>query len=49
MDEIVCAITPEPFHAVGLWYENFEQTTDQQVRQLLERASRNRQATAGHA
>lgn len=31
----VCAATPEPFYAVGLWYENFEQTTDQEVTDLL--------------
>lgn len=34
-DEVVCALTPEPFTAVGLWYENFEQTTDDEVRRLL--------------
>ena len=37
-DEIVCAVTPEPFYAVGLWYEDFSQTTDEEVRDLLERA-----------
>jgi putative phosphoribosyl transferase len=37
-DEVVCLYTPEPFHAVGLWYENFSQTTDQEVHDLLERA-----------
>jgi predicted phosphoribosyltransferase len=35
-DEIVCAITPEPFYAVGLWYEDFAQTTDEEVHDLLE-------------
>jgi predicted phosphoribosyltransferase len=39
VDEIVCAVTPEPFHAVGMWYEDFSQTTDDEVRELLERAS----------
>ncbi|HEY3053199.1 MAG TPA: phosphoribosyltransferase, partial [Thermoanaerobaculia bacterium] len=38
-DEIICAMTPEPFRAVGLWYENFDQTTDEEVRELLERAT----------
>lgn len=38
VDHIVCAITPEPFYAVGIWYENFEQTSDAEVRNLLERA-----------
>jgi predicted phosphoribosyltransferase len=39
VDEVVCAITPEPFYAVGLWYDDFAQTTDDEVRALLERAS----------
>ena len=38
VDEVICAITPEPFHAVGLWYEDFSQTTDEEVRDLLARA-----------
>jgi predicted phosphoribosyltransferase len=42
VDEIICAITPEPFHAVGLWYEDFSQITDEEVRELLERSSRQR-------
>jgi len=36
-DETVCARTPEPFNAVGLWYRNFSQTTDEEVRELLRR------------
>ena len=36
-DEVVCAATPEPFQAVGLWYKQFAQTTDDEVRQLLSR------------
>jgi predicted phosphoribosyltransferase len=36
-DEVVCASTPEPFRAVGLWYEDFSQTSDEEVRELLER------------
>jgi predicted phosphoribosyltransferase len=39
VDEIVCAMTPEPFEAVGLWYEDFSQTTDEEVQDLLERAA----------
>lgn len=39
-DAVVCAVTPEPFHAVGLWYEDFEQTSDREVRDLLQRAAR---------
>jgi predicted phosphoribosyltransferase len=38
VDDIVCAVTPEPFHAVGLWYDDFSQTTDEEVHDLLERA-----------
>ena len=34
-DNVVCALMPEPFTAVGLWYDNFEQTTDDEVRRLL--------------
>jgi erythromycin esterase-like protein/predicted phosphoribosyltransferase len=36
-DDVVCAITPEPFLAVGHWYEDFSQTTDEEVRDLLAR------------
>jgi putative phosphoribosyl transferase len=39
VDEIVCLMTPEPFHAVGLWYEDFSPTSDDEVRELLARAS----------
>jgi putative phosphoribosyl transferase len=39
VDEIVCATTPEPFLAVGLWYRDFSQTTDEEVRELLARAN----------
>jgi putative phosphoribosyl transferase len=39
VDDIICAVTPEPFHAVGLWYENFSQTSDEEVRDLLNRAN----------
>jgi putative phosphoribosyl transferase len=39
-DETVCALTPEPFHAVGLWYVDFSQTTDEEVHELLEAARR---------
>jgi putative phosphoribosyl transferase len=39
VDEIVCAVTPEPFYAVGLWYADFSPTSDDEVRDLLQRAS----------
>src|SRR6266545_4277433 len=38
VDDVVCGFTPEPFYAVGLWYEDFSQTTDEEVRELLARA-----------
>jgi erythromycin esterase-like protein len=34
-DEVVCLSMPEPFQAVGLWYEQFAQTTDDEVKRLL--------------
>lgn len=37
-DDVVCAVTPEPFYAVGLWYEDFSQTSDEEVHDLLDRA-----------
>ncbi len=38
VDEVICGITPEPFYAVGIWYEDFSQTSDEEVRELLEKA-----------
>lgn len=35
VDDAVCAMTPEPFYSVGLWYVDFTQTTDEEVRELL--------------
>lgn len=46
VDEIVCALTPSPFHAVGLWYDDFSQTSDEEVRELL-RDSSDDEETAG--
>jgi predicted phosphoribosyltransferase len=37
-DEVVCLIAPELFQAVGLWYDEFTQTTDDEVKQLLAQA-----------
>ncbi|MEP6602030.1 MAG: phosphoribosyltransferase [Nitrospirota bacterium] len=39
VDQIICATTPEPFFGVGQWYEDFSQTTDEEVRDLLDRAA----------
>jgi putative phosphoribosyl transferase len=38
VDEVVCATTPPRFVAVGEWYEDFSQTSDEEVRELLRRA-----------
>lgn len=38
VDEIICAVTPEPFDGVGKWYRDFSQTSDEEVRELLEKA-----------
>jgi predicted phosphoribosyltransferase len=38
VDEVICAITPEPLHGVSRWYGDFTQTTDEEVRDLLNRA-----------
>ncbi|MDQ2950441.1 MAG: phosphoribosyltransferase [Acidobacteriota bacterium] len=43
VDEIICAVTPEPFYSVGAWYDDFSQTTDEEVRNLLKKAA------SGHA
>ena len=48
VEDIVCAVTPEPFYAVGVWYSDFSQTTDEEVRELLEAAWRE-QAEREHA
>ena len=37
VDDVICAITPEPFQAVGRWYQDFAQTTDEEVQDLLTR------------
>ncbi|MGV8804160.1 MAG: phosphoribosyltransferase [Polaromonas sp.] len=46
-DEVVCAAMPEPFRAVGLWYEQFPQTSDDEVCALLAQARRAHEALAG--
>ena len=39
VDKVICAVTPEPFWAVGQWYRDFSQTSDEEVRDLLRRAA----------
>ncbi len=46
VDDILCAVTPEPFLAVGIWYADFGETTDDEVRELLTRAGRDLRALA---
>ena len=36
VDELVCLQTPEPFYSVGFWYEDFSQTSDEDIREMLE-------------
>jgi putative phosphoribosyl transferase len=43
VEKMICANTPTPFYSVGLWYEKFPQTTDDEVRELLKKASNNHQ------
>jgi predicted phosphoribosyltransferase len=47
VDEVVCADTPEPFYAISLWYRDFSQTTDDEVRESLARAPRPNAARKG--
>ena len=39
-DEVVCLVTPSPFRAVGIWYDDFRPVGDDEVRQLLAAATR---------
>jgi predicted phosphoribosyltransferase len=45
-DEVVAVMVPEDFYAVGQWYEDFSQTTDNEVRELLAQAARRQPAEA---
>ena len=46
-DEVVCAVTPEPFYAVGLWYDDFSETSDDEVRALLADSAEQGRAASG--
>jgi putative phosphoribosyl transferase len=46
-DEVICAATPSPFFSVGSWYHDFAQTTDDEVRALLERPTEEAAAVEG--
>lgn len=47
VDEFVAVRTPTPFYGVGQWYDDFSQTSDEEVRELLERAYQMHHATSG--
>ena len=49
VDEMICLQTPEPFFAVGEWYEDFSQASDEEVRTLLERATKFQQVIPAHS
>jgi len=40
VDEVLAVIAPDPFEGVGKWYEDFSQTTDEEVEMLLEASNR---------
>ncbi len=48
-DEVVCLQTPDPFVAVGHWYQHFPQTEDEEVRALLQEAEARAAREAGEA
>ena len=47
IDELLCPLQPEPFHAVGLWYKDFAPTTDDEVSECLAAAQANFRMSAG--
>jgi predicted phosphoribosyltransferase len=44
-DRVVCALTPDPFRAVGLWYEDFSRPEDAEVRELIGLAAKQHPAS----
>jgi putative phosphoribosyl transferase len=49
VDEIICGVTPQHFQGVGLWYDDFSQTSDEEVRDLLMRATQSEHHAASSA
>ena len=47
-DDIICALRPDPFFAVGLWYQNFEPTSDQEVHDLLVQVAQGQHIQSRH-
>jgi putative phosphoribosyl transferase len=39
VNEVVCLLWPEPLYSIGIWYDDFDQVSDSQVRELLEQAT----------
>jgi erythromycin esterase-like protein/predicted phosphoribosyltransferase len=48
VDEMVCLVMPDTFYAVGLWYEDFRPTTDQEVQALLKAAATRQSSSRAH-
>jgi putative phosphoribosyl transferase len=48
-DEIICLLSPESFRAVGQWYEHFDQTSDEEVMEMLAQARRAEASRAAQA
>lgn len=46
VDKMVCAMTPCPFYSVSRWYDDFSQTTDEEVRDLLKQAATSKKASS---
>jgi putative phosphoribosyl transferase len=44
VDEVICVSTPEFFYAISLWYDEFPQTSDEEVRELLKEAEMKKEA-----
>jgi putative phosphoribosyl transferase len=49
VDRVVCSATPQPFHAVGLWYDDFSPTTDDEVQKILASTGSRAGESAGSA
>lgn len=47
VDDVICLETPEPLHSIGMWYQDFAQTTDAEVQELLRRSEAELAAIGG--
>jgi putative phosphoribosyl transferase len=48
VDTLICPLQPDALYAIGMWYEDFAQTTDEEVREALALAAQEEQGHAGH-